>query len=135
MLKRFAHIRWEFGALAFGKTIFLLVALAGLSTFGILVFASWWALIIVVAGLAVGWLVRRIFVEYHDWFTWAMPGLFIIYLIVLSFGRRMLNMAPETQLLIITIATVFVFNSQFWSLSDPDMENLERYDSRDGPRF
>ena len=48
------------------------------------------------------------------------------YGLVLTFGERF-GLDREAQLLFITVTTVVLFNIQFWSLSDPSVENPERH--------
>ena len=43
-----------------------------------------------------------------------------------AFYEKVLGMSRETQLMIITLTTVAVFNIQFWWLSDPRVINVKK---------
>ena len=112
MLKRFARIRHEFGTLTFARTVFLLIGLAGLSLFGIFGFESAWPAIISAVGLVLGWLLKRVIVDHAEVIVWAMPGALFVYSVVLFLGEKVLGISRESQLVIITITTVLLFDAK-----------------------
>ena len=124
MIGRFTKIYREFGFGAAARMALLIAGLIGMSIFGLLGFESWWPMLIAVAGLALGFLLKRRIVEIFGWTAWAMPVAAFVYGVMLFVGER-LGMSREAQLIIITLTTVVVFDLQFWSLSDPSIVKVE----------
>src|SRR5688572_16325645 len=125
MIHRLTRIRNEFGNKDFAKVVFLLAALVGMSLAGYFFLASPWAVIIAVAGLVLGWLLRKAIVERMEILFRIAPKFFLIFGIVLTVGQW-LGLSREGQLLIITATTVTLFDIQFWPLSDPSIINIEK---------
>ena len=123
---RFTRIHREFGTKVFAKTVFLLVALVGMSLLGAIGLKSPWAAAVAAIGLFLGWFLRRSIVEWAESLFWAVPAGLFVYGMVLLVGERVMGISRDLQLLIITATTVFLFDLQFWSLSDPSYINIER---------
>jgi hypothetical protein len=127
MIYRFVQIHSKFGLSASARVVLLLAGLAGMSIFGVLGFASWWPALIAVAGLVLGFLLKRQIVAAFEWTSWAMPTALFISGALLFVGER-LGISGEMQLMLITLTTVVVFGIQFWSLSDPSIVKVEDSD-------
>ena len=125
MLKRLGRIKREFGTQALGRTLLLLIGLVGLSVFGVLGLQTPWPAVVTGVGLVIGWVLRATIVAHAERIFWVMPAALFIYGIVLFLGDRVLSMSGETQLLIITVTTVLLFDAQFWSLSEPDIVSTD----------
>ena len=125
IFQRFTRIHREFGTKVFAKTIFLLIALVGMSLLGMIGLRSPWAAVVAAFGLALGWVLRQTIVECAESLFWAVPAGLFIYGVVLLVGERVKGISRDWQLIIITATTVFLFDLQFWSLSDPSYENSE----------
>jgi hypothetical protein len=124
MIARFHRIRDEFGRGVLARTILLVVGMLGMSVMGVLLLHSWWPTLIVIIGLAAGFLLRRQIVATFEWTSWALPAALFIYGVLLFVGERM-GLSRAAQLIIITLTTVVVFDLQFWSLSDPSIVKAE----------
>jgi hypothetical protein len=130
MLDRFKRIKHEFGTITLIKIVVLLIASFAMSVMGAIWLASPWAAIIMIAGLALGWLFRRMIVDGAESLFRVVPAGVFIYGIVLTAGGW-LGLSREAQLLIITTTSIVMFNLQFWALSDPSFVNLEREPQND----
>jgi hypothetical protein len=126
MLKRLTRIRKKFGTGMFLRMLLLIFGLIAMPAFGYLGFVSILPAIVVVAGMALGWLLRRQTVDHFEWFAWALPAALFSYGIILFLGERVLGLTKLSQLVVVTAVTVIVFNIQFWSLSDPSIVNTQR---------
>ena len=100
--------------------VLLIVGLVGMSIMGVLGFANWWPAVIAVAGLVIGFLLRRQIVEIFEWTAWAMPTAFFVYGALLFLGEQV-GISRELQLIIITLTTITAFDLQFWALADPSI--------------
>lgn len=128
MISRFTRIKNEFGTGALLRILLLLIGLVGMSLLGWFALGTLWPVGISVVGLLAGWLLRGAIVEYGESLTWALPVSLTVYGIVLFVGEKALGISRETQLFVITVTTVAVFNIQFWWLSDPMVINTKRED-------
>lgn len=104
----------------------MLIGVIAMSAIGTVAFESIWFAVVGVAGLVLGWLVRRLIVDQAEHLFWALPGALFVYGVVLFVGERVLGLSGEAQLMIILATTVVVFSIQLWSLSDPSIVNTER---------
>ena len=107
------------------RIILFLVGVIGMSIFGYFGLSSILAGIITLVGLILGFLFRNQIAEGIEYYSRAVTiGLFI-YGIVLFLGDRF-GIENNTKLVIITLTTVVIFDLQFWSLSDPNVVNIEQ---------
>lgn len=120
MIARLKRIHHEFGIKISARIIVLLIGLVGMPIFGLIVLASPWSALIVITGLALGWLLRRTIADSFEAIAWVLPTALFIYGIVLFIGER-LGLSQQGQFLIITAVTVVVFDLQFWCFSDPSI--------------
>ncbi len=125
MIDRFIQIHRKFGFGASARIGLLVAGLVAMPIFGVLGFGSWWPALIAVAGLVLGFLVRRQIVSAFEWTSWAMPTALFIYSALLFVGER-LGISREAQVMLITLTTVAVFDLQFWSLSDPSIVKVDK---------
>ena len=126
MISRFMRIKNEFGTKMLLRIVLLLVGLIGMSLLGWFALGSLRPVGISLAGLLVGWLLRRLILEYGESLTWALPVGLTVFGIVAFIGEKVLGMSREAQLMVITLTTVAVFNIQFWWLSDPRVINVKK---------
>lgn len=120
------RIKNEFGTKMLLRIVLLLVGLIGMSLLGWFALGSLRPVGISLAGLLVGWLLRRLILEYGESLTWALPVGLTVFGIVAFIGEKVLGMSREAQLMVITLTTVAVFNIQFWWLSDPRVINVKK---------
>lgn len=125
MLNRFQRIREEFGTAVLIRIAVLLIGLVGMSLLGFFALSSLLAAIISIAGLALGFLLRRQIVKGAEYYPRAISAGLFIYPIVLFLGDR-LGIENNAKLAVITLTTVIIFDLQFWSLSDSSIMNAER---------
>ena len=126
-MHRFQRIYRVFGLGEFLRTIILFVGSIGMALFSFFYFSSLISPGIVIAGLLLGWTLRKQIVQGLDYYSALVPiGLFI-YGLVLFVGKRM-DLDHELMLNIITVTTVILFNLKFWTLSDPEVLNLKSID-------
>jgi hypothetical protein len=123
MFDRLTRIHHEFGFGASARMVLMIVGIVGMAIFGVLGFSSWWPALIALSGFVAGLLLRRRIVEIFEWTTWAIPTALFVYGVMLFVGER-LGISREVQLMIMTLATVVVFDLQFWALSDPSIIKL-----------
>jgi hypothetical protein len=126
MISRFMRIKNEFGTKMLLRIVLLLVGLIGMSLLGWFALGSLRPVGISLAGLLVGWLLRRLILEHGESLTWALPVGLTVFGIVAFIGEKVLGMSREAQLMVITLTTVAVFNIQFWWLSDPRVINVKK---------
>ena len=126
LLDRFQRIRSEFGMSALVRTLVLLIGLAGMGLLGLLAFSTAAAALLASVGLALGLLLRGVIARGVDYYPRVITAGLFVYGIVLSLGE-LIDLNREIQLLFIAATTVVMFNLQFWSLSDPSVENAERH--------
>ena len=119
MISRFARIKDEFGTKVLLRILLLLLGLIGMSLLGWFALGNPWPAVISIAGLLIGWLLRRVILDHGESLTWGVPIGLTVFGIVAFAGERIFGISRETQLLIITLTTVVIFNIQFWWLSDP----------------
>ena len=124
MIERFTRIHREFGFGASARLVLMLVGLIGMSVLGVFGFNSWWPTLIAVAGLVLGFVLKRQIVDTFEWTSWSLPIASVIYGVLLFIGER-LGISREVQLMLITLTTVTVLDLQFWSLSDPSIVKIE----------
>ena len=124
-MNRFRRIRDEFGAGALARTALLLAGLPAMALFDYFAFSSLRAGLIAAAGLALGFLLRRRIPAGIDHYPPVLSALLFVYPIIL-FAGGLLGLGKSAQLAVITAVTVIIFDLQFWSLSDPSVENGAR---------
>ena len=126
-MHRFQRIYRVFGLGEFLRTIILFVGSIGMALFSFFYFSSLISPGIVIAGLLLGWTLRKQIVQGLDYYSALVPISLFIYGLVLFVGKRM-NLDHELMLNIITVTTVILFNLKFWTLSDPEVLNLKSID-------
>ena len=126
MIKRLARVRREFGTVLFLRVLVLLAALIVMPVLGWFWLGTPLPAVVSIAGLLLGYALRAEIVDHRESLTWAVPIGLTVYGIVLTAGEKLLGFTHTTQLLIITITTVIVFDIQFWWLSDPEVINTEK---------
>jgi hypothetical protein len=125
MLGRFRRIYSEFGTSALIRTVILIIGIIGMVLMDFLAFSSIRAALIAMIGLPLGALFRAKIVEGFEYLNRLRAVIFFVYPVVLFLGKRF-SLDNSVLLAIITVVTVFVFNLQFWSLSDLSIINTER---------
>ena len=76
-------------------------------------------------GLVVAWFLRREIVHHFDFLQWVLPGSLFVYGIMLFIGERVIGISRATQALVIATVLAITFSIQFWSLSEPEIVNIE----------
>jgi hypothetical protein len=124
-MNRFRRLQKEFGTKALIRTAVLLIGLLGMTLFDYFAFSSVKASLIVIVGLALGFLFRRRIAAGVEYYPRALAVGLFVYSIVLFLGEQ-LGLEKSTRLAIITVTTVAIFGLQFWSLSDSSVVNAKR---------
>jgi hypothetical protein len=124
-MNRFLRLQKEFGTKALIRAAILLLGLLGMTLFDYFAFSSVKASLIVVIGLALGFLFRRKIAVGVEYYPRVMSVGLFVYSIVLFLGEQ-LGLEKSTRLAIITATTVVIFDLQFWSLSDSSVVNAGR---------
>lgn len=125
VIARFRKIHGEFGMGALLKTLLLLFGLMAMAVMGGVMFASFEAALIAFVGLALGALLRRQIAKRALLLPGAVRAGLLVYGLALFLGDRF-GIDHAMKLVIITVTTVVLFDLQFWALSDPDVENLDK---------
>ena len=131
MIARFRRIQAEFGTRALLKTLLLLAGLIVMAVMGMVMFERPDDAVIAIVGIALGALARRQIANSIGWLPKATSTGLFVYGIVLFLGDK-LGMDNSMKLYIITLATVVLFDAQFWSLSDPGIVNTARHQENRG---
>src|SRR5918993_3963841 len=111
-MNRFRRIRTEFGTKALLRTTLLLAGLLGIALFDYFAFSSVRAVIIVVVGLALGFLFRRKIAEGVEFYNRAFSVGLFVYSITLLLGD-LLGLENGVKLAVIAATTVVIFDLQF----------------------